>query len=174
MRRQILIALGMAVFSSTAMATADFSGSWGQDSSKSERVPEPMWLTRATPNARGGRGGGPGGRGIAPEAVITVVQDAGTLQVTDGGGMIRKYTLDGKPSTRNTETAMAKAVVSASLQGDTLVIGTTRPYGGMPGNVTLQVKEVWSLSPDGKTLTITTTHSSPAAVKTYKQVYNRK
>jgi hypothetical protein len=44
----------------------------------------------------------------------------------------------------------------------------------MPGNVTLQVKEVWSLSSDGKTLTITTTHTSPAAEKTFRQVFNRK
>jgi hypothetical protein len=44
----------------------------------------------------------------------------------------------------------------------------------MPGNVTLQVKEVWSLSPDGEILTITTTHTSPAAEKNFKQVFNRK
>ena len=69
---------------------------------------------------------------------------------------------------------MEKAAVTAILQGDTLVIGTTRPYGGMPGNVTLQVKEVWSLSPDGKALTVTTTHTSPAAEKTFRQIFNRK
>ena len=105
---------------------------------------------------------------------MTVRQEAGSLQVTDPNGAVRKYMLDGKPATHETETEMAKAAVSASLQGDSLVIATTRPYGGMPGNVTLDVKEVWSLSPDGKTLTITTTHASPATVKTYKQVYNRR
>lgn len=105
---------------------------------------------------------------------MTVQQDAKTLQVTDPQGAIHKYTLDGKPSTIGLETEMGKAAVSASLQGDTLVIATTRPYGGMPGNITLQIKEVWSLSPDGKTLTITTTHTTPAIEKIYKQVYNRK
>jgi hypothetical protein len=177
MRRHILMALGIAVFGFPVLATAsvDFSGSWVQDSSKSERVPEPMWLTRATPGGRGGggRAGGPGGRGNA-EVVMTVQQDANTVQITDSNGAIRKYALDGKPSIKATETEMAKASVTASLQADTLVIGTTRPYGGMPGNVTLQMKEVWSLSPDGKTLTVTTTHASPATIKTYKQVYNRK
>jgi hypothetical protein len=176
MRRTILM-LGMAVsgLPVLAMAAPDFSGSWVQDSSKSERVPEPMWLTRATPGGRGGgRGGGPGGRGNAAEVLLTVQQDANNLQVTDGGGATRKYALDGKPFTKTTETQMAKATVTASVEGDTLVIGSTRPYGGMPGNVTLEVKEVWSLSLDGKTLTITTTHTSPATIKTYKQVYNRK
>jgi len=158
-----------------AMAALDFSGSWVQDNAKSERVPEPLWLTRAVPGARGGgRAGGPGGRGSTSEAVMTVQQDAKSLQVTDPQGAIRKYTLDGKPSTRATETEMTKATVTARLDGDSLVIGTARPYGGMPGNVTIQIKEVWSLSPDLKTLTVTTTHTSPAVEKTFKQIYNRK
>jgi len=173
----MLMVLGMAVIALPllAMAAPNFSGSWSQDSSKSERVPEPMWLTRAQPAGRGGggRAGGPGGRGNA-EVIMTVQQDANSLQVTDGQGATKKYTLDGKPSTRMIETDMAKASVSASVQGDTIVIASTRPYGGMPGNVTLQVKEVWALSPDGKTLTVTTTHTSPAVEKVYKQVYNKK
>jgi hypothetical protein len=105
---------------------------------------------------------------------MIVQQDTNSLQVTDPQGTIRKYRLDGKPYTSGTETGIEKAAVTANLQGDALVIGTTRPYGGMPGNVTLQVKEVWSLSPDGKTLTITTTHTSPAVEKNFKQVFNRK
>ena len=105
---------------------------------------------------------------------MNVQQDASSLQVAGPQGATRKYTLDGKPYTSATETGVEKATVTANLQGDTLVIATTRPYGGMPGNVTLQVKEVWALSPDGKILTITTTHTSPAAEKNYKQVFNRK
>jgi len=104
---------------------------------------------------------------------MTVQQDAISLQVTEPQGGIRKYTLDGKPHNNVMETGVAKAVTTASVQGDTIVIGTTEPYGGMPGNVELKVKEVWSLSPDGKTLTITTTDTSPAVEKISKQVYNR-
>ena len=96
-----------------------------------------------------------------------------SLEVTDPQGTIRKYALDGKPVTRATETGMQKAVVTANVQGETLVIGTTQPFGGMPGNATLEVKEVWSVSPDGKTLTVTTTRTLPAQQKTFKQVYNR-
>ena len=177
MKKQSLIVLGMAMFGVplSAMAATNFSGSWVQDAAKSQRVPEPMWLTRAPAGGRGGggRAGGPGGRGPA-EVLLTVQQDANSLQVTDSQGGTRKYTLDGKASASTVETSMAKAAVTASVQGDTVVIATTRPYGGMPGNVTLQVKEVWSLLPDGKTLTITTTHTSPAVEKTYQQVYGRK
>jgi hypothetical protein len=177
MKRDVLMVLGMALFGLPVLAMADtnFSGSWFQDNAKSDRVPEPVWLTRATAGGRGGggRGGGPGGRGNA-EVVMTVQQDVNSLQVTGPQGATRKYTLDGRPHTSATETGIEKAAVTAKLQGDMLVIGTTRPYGGMPGNVTLQVKEVWSLSPDGKTLTITTTHTSPAVEKIFKQVFNRK
>jgi len=105
---------------------------------------------------------------------MTVQQEGNSLQVTSPQGETRKYTVDGKPYTRPTETGIEKAVVTAGIQGDTLVVATTQPYGGMPGNVTLQMKEVWSLSPDGKILTITTTRSIPAVEKTYKQVYTRK
>jgi hypothetical protein len=177
MKRPVLMVLGMALLGwpLVAMAATNFSGSWVQDNSKSDRVPEPVWLTRAPAGGRGGggRGGGPGGRGNA-EVVLNVQQDANSVQVTGPQGATRKYTLDGKPYTGATETGIEKAAVTANLQGDSLVIGTTRPYGGMPGNVTLQVKEVWSLSSDGKTLTITTTHTSPAAEKTFRQVFNRK
>jgi hypothetical protein len=105
---------------------------------------------------------------------MNVEQDANSVQVTGPQGATRKYALDGKPYTSATETGVEKAAVTANLQGDSLVIGTTRPYGGMPGNVTLNVKEVWSLSSDGKILTITTTHTSPAAEKNFKQVFIRK
>ena len=166
----------MALLPVLAMAAPSFSGTWVQDNAKSERVPDPMWLTRAQTGrgGGGGRAGGPGARGPGAEVLMTVQQDGNSLQVTEPNGSIRKYTLDGKPSTLGMETHMGKSTVAASLQGDTLVIATTRPYGGMPGNVGLEIKELWSLSPDGKTLTVTTTQSSPAAQKIYKQVYNRK
>ena len=86
----------------------------------------------------------------------------------------RKYTLNGKATTQKTETFMGQAAVTAKMEGDNFVIATSRPYGGMPGNVTLQISEVWSLSADGKVLTITTRHDSPAVKKLFTQTYNRK
>ena len=69
---------------------------------------------------------------------------------------------------------MAKAAITAGIQGDTVVISTTQPWGGMPGNVSLEIKEVWSLSPDGKVLTVTTNRNTPALQNSYKTVYNKK
>jgi len=67
-----------------------------------------------------------------------------------------------------TNTGIQKAEVTMQLQADNLVIETSEPYGGMPGNVTSKVKEVWSLSRDGKTVTITTTRDIPARHQEHK------
>jgi hypothetical protein len=168
MKRQLLMMLGIAFLPALAMAAPDFSGSWVRDNAKSDAVPNSMyWLTRGV-DAGGVRG--PTGA----EILITIQQDASSLRVTDPQKALREVTLDGKTYTRATDTGMAKAAITASLQGDALVIATTQPYGGMPGNSTLQIKEVWSLSPDGKVLTITTTRDVPAAQQTFKEFYNRK
>jgi hypothetical protein len=160
------IALGMICLPAMALAASDFSGSWVRNNAGSDPAPNAMyWLTRGGATMGGGR--------AAADVVLNVHQDARSLQVTESGSVVRNYTLDGNPHTRATDTRMENAVVTANLQGNTLVIETTQPFGGMPGNATLKIKEVWSLSPDGKTLTILTTRDLPARQQTYKQVYNR-
>lgn len=183
-----VLMLGIALLPSLAVAASDFNGSWVRDSANSDPAPSSMWLTMSAGRgggfgggpaaARGGaatagRGGATAGRGFfSAPAVLTVHQDAKSLKV-ESQGTTHDYTLDGKPHSRPTDTGIAKAEDTADLQGETLVIQTTEPYGGMPGNATLTEKEVWSLSSDGKTLTITTTRDSPAKRETFKQVYNR-
>lgn len=167
MQNKYLILLACAALPLTALA-ADFNGNWVRDNAKSDKEIYPLyWLTRGVdPNAGGGGGGG--------EFVITVRQDATGLTVTDSLHPRRAYPLDGKPHTVTMDTGMAKSTVTAGVQGDTLVIGSVEPYGGMPGNATATVKEVWSLSPDGKTLTIARTRELPAAKQSSKEIYSRK
>lgn len=148
-----------------ALAAPDFNGSWLRDRAKSDSVPYPLyWLTRGVDP-----GGPPQG-----DLIITVKQDAQSLQVTDPQRPLRTYVLDGKAHSVATDTGLEKASVTASLKSDALVIGITQPYGGMPGNVTMKVEEHWSLSADGKTLTVTTTRDLPAAKQVTKQVFTRK
>jgi len=177
MKKPIVIMVVMALFGlpMLAIAAQNFSGSWVRDASKSDQVPnEQYWLTRE-PNSGGAGGGGRGGnRGGAAEVVITVQQDANSLTVTSPQGSVQKYTLDGKPLSKAMDTGVAKAVITASIQGDTVVISTTQPWGGMPGNANLEIKEVWSLSPDGNVLTVTTNRKTPALQSSYKTIYNKK
>ena len=158
-----------------AIAAQNFSGSWARDNAKSDPAPNAQyWLTRE-PNSGGAGGGGRGNAGgAAPAFVITVQQDAKSLTVTSPTGAVQKYTLDGKPFSKPMDTGMAKAVITATTQGETVVISTTQPWGGMPGNASLEIKEVWSLSPDGKVLTVTTHRNTPAVQNSYKTVYNKK
>jgi hypothetical protein len=167
MKNKVLVVLGMALLPSLAMAAPDFSGSWVRDNANSDPVPNLMyWLTRGV-DSGGGRGR------TSAEILMTVQQDASSLQVADQLNPVRKYALDGKPHIRATDTGLAKAAVNASWQGEALVIATTQPYGGMPGNSTLQIKEVWSLSTDGQMLTISTTRDVPAVQQTFKEIYSR-
>lgn len=163
-----LLVLGMMFVSSLAMAAApDFNGSWIRNPKSSDPAPNAMyWTTRLPP---GGMGGGP--RNV--DIILTVHQDGKNMHVAESQSVVRDYTLDGSPHTRATDTGIQKAVVTAQVEGDSLVIDTTEPYGGMPGNATLKIKQVWVLSPDGKTLTITTTRDVPARQQTFKEVYNR-
>ena len=176
MKKHIAWLCGIAFLGlpAASFAAANFSGSWVRDASKSDPVPMTMyWLTRPNEAGIGGGRGGPGG-GRGPQVPTVIQQDANSLEMTSPQGEVRKIVTDGKPHTERTATGVQKATITASMQGDTLTVGTTQPWGGMPGNISLDIKEVWSLSPDGKTLTITTTRTDAAVVKTYKEVYNKK
>jgi len=147
MKKQISLALGIAILGLpvATLAATNFSGSWVRDGSKSDPVPmTAYWLTRPQEaGIGGGRGGnGPGG-GRGPQVPMVIQQTANSMEVTQPQGDVHKYVLDGKPHARPTDTGIQKATVTASFQGDTLVIGTQQPWGGMPGNISLDVKEVW-------------------------------
>ena len=181
MKTVTVMVLAIALFGLPMVATAaqNFSGAWVKDNAKSDPTPNlQYWLTREPNSGGAGGGGGRGGggnRGGDPApAVTTVVHDATSLTVTTPVGVVQKYPLDGKPFSKTTDTGVAKASISATTQGDSVVITTTQPWGGMPGNATLEIKEVWSLSADGKVLTVTTSRNGPAQQTTYKTIYNKK
>ena len=146
---------------------ADFSGTWVRDGAKSDVVPNTMyWLTRGVDPG--------GGRGRNNQTVIEVQQSADRMQVTDPARPLRTLLLDGKPHSVPTDTGMQMATVVATAQGDTLVISTTQPFGGMPGNLTLKITETWSLSADGKVLTVRTERDTPALRQSFNELYDRR
>jgi len=150
-----------------AFAEPDFSGTWVRDGAKSDVVPNTMyWLTRGVEAG--------GGRGRTTQTVIEVQQTAGRMQVADPARPPRTLMLDGKPHTVPTDTGIQMATVVATVQGDTLTVSTTQPFGGMPGNATLRITETWSLSPDGKVLTVRTERDLPALRQSFNEVYNRR
>ena len=112
-----------------AFAEPDFSGAWVRDAAKSDVVPNTMyWLTRGVEAG--------GGRGRNSQTVIEVQQSAGRMQVTEPTRPLRTLILDGKPHAVPTDTGIQMATVVATVQGETLTVSTTQPFGGMPGNAT--------------------------------------
>jgi len=150
-----------------AFAEPNFSGAWVRDGAKSDVVPNTMyWLTRGVDAG--------GGRGRNAQTVIDVQHSAGRMRVTDPARPVRTLMLDGKPHSVPTDTGIQTATVVATVQGDSLTVSTTQPFGGMPGNVSLKIAETWSLSPDGKVLTIRTERELPASRQTFTEIFNRK
>jgi hypothetical protein len=166
MKTRVLIMIAVLV-PAMALAEPDFSGTWVRDGAKSDVVPNTMyWLTRGVDAG--------GGRGRNAQTVIEVQQGAGRMQVTDPARPLRTLILDGKPHTVPTDTGIQIATVVATMQGDALTVSTTQPFGGMPGNSTLKITEIWSVSPDGKVLTVRTERDLPAQRQTFSEVYNRR
>jgi hypothetical protein len=146
---------------------AEFTGTWVRDGARSDVVPNTMyWLTRGVDAG--------GGRGRNTQTVIDVHQSAGRMQVTDPARPLRTLMLDGKPHAVPTDTGIQMATVVATVQGDTVTVSTTQPFGGMPGNVSLRITETWSLSPDGRVLTVRTERELPALRQSFSEVYNRR
>lgn len=149
------------------VAEPDFNGTWVRDGAKSDVVPNTMyWLTRGVDAG--------GGRGRNAQSVIEIQQREGRIQVADPARPPRTLVLDGKPHAVPTDTGIQSANVVATIQGDTLTIATTQPFGGMPGNGTLKITETWSLSPDGKVLTVRTERDFPALRQSFSEIYNRR
>ena len=150
-----------------AIAEPDFTGTWVRDGAKSDVVPNTMyWLTRGVEAG--------GGRGRNTQTVIEVQQSAGRMRVADPARPPRTLMLDGQPHAVPTDTGIQMATVVATLQGDALTVLTTQPFGGMPGNATLRITETWSLSLDGKVLTVRTERDLPASRQSFTEVYNRR
>ena len=146
---------------------AEFSGTWVRDGAKSDVIPNTMyWLTRGVDAG--------GGRGRNNQTVIEVQQSAGRIQITDPARPLRTLMLDGKPHEVPTDTGMQTATVVATMQGEILSVTTTQPFGGMPGNLTLKITETWSLSGDGRILTVKTERDTPALRQAFGEIYNRR
>ncbi len=165
MKKKIMMIAMAAAMAPVFASAADVNGVWVRDA-KSDPFPDTMyWLVRGV-TAGGGNNN--------QEFVLTVKQDPAALVVTNPNRKMRNVALDGRARVVPTDTGVARATVTAVNQPDALVITTSQPYGGMPGNAEMTIKETWTVSPDGKVLTVTTARQSPARTAIDKQIFNRR
>lgn len=175
------ICLALGAISAAAQTKPDFSGIWELDKSKSQlgersRV-DNMTLTvsqtakelkvdtatkRQEPPAAGapqggmGRGMGRGGFG--------------------GGDGSVTYSLEGKETSINLDGPNGPMPVKyrASIEGGKANLSSTRSFSGPMGDITITTKDTWSLSADGKTLTIVREQSTPRGTNNSTMVFNKK
>lgn len=139
-----------------AAAHTDFSGTWLIDSAQSQApMPLPQNMTMTVTQTRDS----------------LKIDRAATTPMGDVKSSV-SLMLDGTP-TKNTSTQMGMSVESsttASWDGPALVAKTTADVGGN----SLEQTDRWSLSADGKQLTIDSTVSAGGQMMSLKLVMNRK
>ncbi|MBS1797020.1 MAG: hypothetical protein JSS81_24550 [Acidobacteria bacterium] len=194
MKKTIFLATFVCLLAISAFAQdkkTDFSGTWSLDKTKSQldqRMQmgvESMTLTVAqtdkdikvttetkrTPPPDGAMQGG-GGQGNG--------QGGGQGRGMGRGGFgdgTNLYTLDGKETTTEVDGPMGKMPVKlkAEMEKDgKLKLTSVRTFSGQMGEITLTTKETWSLSEDGKTLTVKRDSESPRGTNSSEMVFTKK
>lgn len=170
---RMLSSIAVVLLAMVAMAQAQpqFTGTWVLDRDQSQ-LP-----------SHGSHGKGMGdSQGPPADVTLTVEQQGNTLKATRAvargpreRSMSETFVVDGSERTEQTRRG-GTAVTRATLGGDRLVINKTytkpaKEQGQQPA--TFSRESVWTLSPDGSTLTIDTKMQSPRGDRSHKTVYKR-
>jgi hypothetical protein len=166
-----LLLLGIGV--AAAQAEPHFAGSWVLDRSQSQ-FPMHEGRGHRAPDAEGQPAQPP----QPPQITLQVDQQGNTLRVT-------RTVVMGTRQHSTTDTIVADGadqvrrgyrgdvVKRSTLESDRLVVTQTRTKKTEQGEQTMSRQSVWTLSPDGKILTIDTTMQGPRGERTMKSVYQR-
>jgi hypothetical protein len=168
----VVLLLALAV--TAAQAQPQFTGTWVLDRTQSQLPSH---------GAHGRHGKGAADRPATPPELKLIVEQQGNMlkatravvKGTREHAMSETYVVDGSEQTETTRRG-ATSVTTATLGGDRLVVSKThtRPAReqGQPAR-TFARESVWTLSPDGRTLTIDTTMHTPGGDRTMKAVFNK-
>lgn len=180
----LTLVLAVAAISAQDRTAANFAGSWTLDASKSKldermrnSIESMTWTvtqtdkelkvetkTKRAPRPEGEMSGGGGqGRGMGRGGF-------------GGGDGTTVYSLDGKETKVEQETPAGKipVVYKADLEkGGKLTLSSSRTISGQMGEMTITTKETWSLSEDGKTLTVKRETQTPRGTQTSEMVFTK-
>jgi hypothetical protein len=158
----VLLALvSLSLLSGSVFAQPDFSGSWTLNESRSTL------------------GDGPG---MSP-TFMTVNQQEGLISIDlvqpsfDGGDMniSEKYTLDGKESVnKGMMDSSVKTITTWSDDKKELTFAKTIVFDMNGETMEMKITDVWSMSDDGKTLTVKSAMTSPMGEMNLVLVYDKK
>jgi hypothetical protein len=106
--------------------------------------------------------------------VVAITQTAELITLVQSGTgqeLTTSYYLDGRESTNAARRGEMKS--KSKWDGDKLVTEGSATLEGPNGQMTLTMKEVRTLSGDGKTMTVTTTTDTPMGQRTRKTVFDK-
>lgn len=152
MRNPTALLAVFLVFGISVQAAPNPSGEWKLNPAKSNygAFPAPQSMLRKVTYAE-------------PKLSMHTVQKGAQGEVTSD----LAYTTDGKPSVNKMQSG--ESTGTAQWIGDKLMIESERVVQG----ATLKQKEIWSLSADGKTLTVDAHVTLPNGEFDVKQVFER-
>jgi len=135
MRRLLTCVYAGVLLASSAFAAPNLTGEWRLNLAKSQYglLPAPIEVTRKINFD---------GRSLSMSTHQKTSQREATSEL--------KYTTDGKPCIN--KTATGESTGTARWEGGTLIIESSQPNGAME----IKSREAWTLSSDGRTLTILT------------------
>jgi len=160
----LLLAGGVA----TAPAQPQLSGTWVLDRAQSQ-FPSHEGQNKPVPDAQT----------PPPEVKLRVDQQGDAVKVTRTmtmgtreRSMTDTYLADGSEQTRRGYRG-SNVVTRAAFEGDHLVVTVTQTRKSDQGERTMSQHSTWSVSPDGRLLTIDTTMQTPHGERAMKTVYVR-
>ncbi|HEX9869571.1 MAG TPA: hypothetical protein VGC99_13440 [Candidatus Tectomicrobia bacterium] len=158
--------ISLAVVLVSAEGKVNFSGTWILDKSKSD-VSQFIGVGEDTDKAQNA------------SMTMVVEQQGASLRVTrilktqgDERKELHTYKIDGNETT-NTGFRGETVVARAFWEGDKLVVVSTRTKRVLMKDISGESRGVWSLSPDGKTLTIAAQVNSPRGEQRVRAVYDK-
>ena len=168
MKKEYLLLAIVLLLAVVVVAGVDFSGTWALNAEKTAAA-------NPAPPAGGGGGGGGGmgkGGGGMGGGDITIKQAGNVLTISrtmgQQGTVDTPYTMDGAEHTNSSQ--MGDTKYKAVLEGNSVhITGTT---SGQRGD--RPVDTTYTLSDDGKTLTVANVRQGQNGPTTSKQIYDKK
>lgn len=154
MKRRIVLGVLVMVAAAMAADKPDFTGTWKLDASKSDfgQMPAPEKMERVIDHKD-------------PAIKIKTTQSTPNGERT----MDTEYTLDGKEQKQ--ETPRGTVMYTPKWEGNVVVIDSKRTMNVQGQQVEITGVERWSLSEDGKTMTVDSKMVAPMGEMTMKAVF---
>jgi len=184
MKRSFFLAAMFAAFSIVGFAQkpTDFSGTWILDVAKSQmdarRPIEAMTMTVAQSDKELKVTSETKRQAPPPDATTNANAAPGSGRGRGFGGAdgTVAYSLDGKETVVEVDGPNGKMPIKykGGIEGGKANLSSLRSFSGPMGEVTVTTKDAWTLSPDGKTLTVVREQTSPRGTSTSTMVFAKK